>query len=71
MNTHHTRQLIVAVMISFAAGLGLLNLYSGSKMLTASTAVVVALVLLGIIEFRQSHSGERLKSTSLRKRSHA
>lgn len=71
MNTHYTRHIIVAAMIAFVGLLGLLNLYTGSKMLTASTAVVAALVYLGALELRRGYTGTRLKTRQLKKRSHA
>ncbi len=70
MNTHYTRHIIVASLIAFVAGLGILNLYSGSKMLTASTAVIAALGFLGVLELRRG-TGSRLKTRQMKKRSHA
>ncbi|MDQ8183363.1 hypothetical protein [Pelagicoccus sp. SDUM812005] len=70
MNTHYTRHIIVASLIAFVAGLGILNLYTGSEMLTASTAVIVALGFLGALELRRG-TGSRLKPRQVKKRSHA
>lgn len=70
MNTHYTRHIIVASLIAFVTGLGILNLYSGSKMLTASTAVIVALGFLGALEMRRG-TGSQMKTRQMKKRSHA
>lgn len=70
MNIHTIRHIIVASLLAFVAGLGILKLYAGSEMLTASTAVIAALAFLGVLELRKGN-GSRLKPRQVKKRSHA
>ncbi|MBK1880176.1 hypothetical protein [Pelagicoccus mobilis] len=71
MNTqHYTRHILVAALIAFATLLGILNLYTGSEKLTASTVVVAALIFLGALELRRG-TGSRLKTRQVKKSSHA
>lgn len=52
MNYSYTRNLITAAVFALFALLGLLSLYTGSKMLTASFAITTALAILAVLDMR-------------------